>query len=160
MTDLQKQKLTEMRESGSTYADISAALSLPIGTIKSYFSRNSASKSLTPAPDIPHDKPEIPSGGCKRCGRPLINTPGHRQKTFCSSVCQRKYWQEHRDPMQHSSFITTTCPNCGKRFSDYAGHKRKYCSHSCYITHRYGGASYEPKRIDLSCHDETVSENG
>ena len=41
MTDLQKQQIAEMRESGSTYADIAAALSLPIGTIKSYFSRKS-----------------------------------------------------------------------------------------------------------------------
>lgn len=157
MTDLQKQQINEMRVNGSSYADISAALSLPIGTIKAYISRKPAVKAVDPV--VPHDMPEMPTGCCKRCGHPLINTPGHRQKTFCSSVCQKKYWQEHKEMLRHSSFITTTCPNCGKTFSDYAGHKRKYCSHACYITHRYGGVSYESERTDLSCDDEAVSKN-
>ena len=136
MTDLQKQKLTEMRKSGSTYADISAALFLPIGTIKAYFSRNPVRKTVSP--DIPDDITETPTSGCKRCGQSLINTPGHRQKIFCSTSCQRKYWQEHKEMLHHDSFVTITCPVCGKRFSDYAGHHRKYCSHSCYIADRYG----------------------
>ena len=160
MTDLQKQQIAEMRESGNTYADISAALSLPVGTIKAYFSRNPTSKTVSPVPDIPHDLPKTPKDNCcKCCGKPLVNTPGHRQKTFCSAVCQRKFWWEHRDLMRHPSFVATTCPVCGRVFSDYAGHKRKYCSHACYISHRYGGASYEPERIDLSCDNEAVSEN-
>ncbi len=157
MTDLQKQQITEMRENGSTYADIAAALSLPIGTIKSYFSRNPSSKAL--APDIPHDMQEISSGCCKRCGQLLVNTPGHRQKTFCSSECQRLYWREHPELMNHTAIIQKRCSSCGKVFSDYAGHKRKYCSHACYITHRYGGVSYESERTDLSCDDEAVSKN-
>lgn len=162
MTDLQKQKVTEMRESGCTYADISAALSLPIGTIKAYFSRNPTSKTVSPALDIPHEISEKPMDNCcKYCGEPLVNTPGHRQKTFCSAVCQRKFWQEHRDLMRHPSFVVTTCPACGHIFSDYAGHKRKYCSHTCYIEARYRkGDANETERNNLSCHDETFPENG
>lgn len=158
MTDLQKQQIAEMRESGSTYADIAAALSLPIGTIKSYFSRNPASKTVTPVilPDIP----EMPTGCCKRCGQPLNNTPGHRQKTFCSSECQRLYWREHPELMNHTAIIQKRCPSCGKEFSDYRGHSRKYCSHACYIEYRYRREdTHESERNNVPCHNEAVSEN-
>ena len=106
------------------------------------------------------NKIEDHAGFCKYCGAKLINTPGHRQKSFCSAICQRDFWREHRDLMRHPSFVTTTCPVCGCIFSDYKGHHRKYCSHACYITDRYGkGESNEPERIDLPCDDEAVSEN-
>jgi hypothetical protein len=29
------------------------------------------------------------------------------------------------------------CPACGKPFTYYTAHQRKYCSHACYIQHRY-----------------------
>ena len=156
MTDLQKQQITQMRKQGRTYSEISDSLSIAVGTIKAFCSRKVPKVPVVPAPV---GQPKTTEGGCKRCGQPLINTPGHRQKTFCSSVCQRKYWQEHKELLRHGSFVTITCPACGKQFSDYAGHKRKYCSHSCYITHRYGGALYEPERKDLSFDDEAVSKN-
>lgn len=155
MTDLQKQQITQMREQGRTYSEISESLSIAVGTIKAFCSRKAPKASAVPVPVV---QATITEGRCKRCGQPLINTPGHRQKTFCSSSCQRKYWQEHKELLRHDSFVTITCPACGKQFSDYAGHRRKYCSHSCYITHRYGGASYEPKRNNLSGDDETVSK--
>lgn len=155
MTDLQKQQITQMRKQGRTYSEISDSLSIAVGTIKAFCSRK-VPKAPAFAPVVQATTTE---GYCKRCGQPLINTPGHRQKTFCSSVCQRKYWQENKEMLRHDSFVTITCPACGKQFSDYAGHHRKYCSHSCYITHRYGGASYETERNDLSCDDEAVSKN-
>ena len=155
MTDLQKQQITQMRKQGRTYSEISDSLSIAVGTIKAFCSRKvPKAPALAPVVQAPTTE-----GYCKRCGQPLINTPGHRQKTFCSSACQRKYWQENKEMLRHDSFVTITCPACGKQFSDYAGHHRKYCSHSCYITHRYGGASYETERNDLSCDDEAVSKN-
>lgn len=152
MTDLQKHQITEMRENGIGYGQIAITLQVPESAVKSYCRRH-----VNAAPN--QNKPIQAVNRCKYCGEELINTPGHRQKTFCSTVCQRKFWWEHRDLMRHPSFVATTCPACGQTFSDYAGHKRKYCSHACYISHRYGGASHEPERNNVSCHDEAVSKN-
>lgn len=137
MTDLQKQQITQMRVQGKKYAEISDSLGIALGTIKAFCSRKLPKTADIPDPVITI---QITEGNCKRCGRPLINTSGHRQKTFCSPSCQRKYWQEHKELLQHSSLVTITCPTCGKQFSDYAGHRRKYCSHACYISSRYGKA--------------------
>ncbi len=150
MTEQQKEKITEMRRNGIGYGQIAVTLQVPESAVKSYCRRHLKSKQVS----------EHSADHCMRCGKQLINTPGHRQKSFCSVSCQQKYWQEHRDLMQHPSYVTITCPACGHSFSDYAGHKRKYCSHACYINDRYGrNAVYETKRNDLSHHNEAVSEN-
>lgn len=171
MTEIQKQQIIALRTKGLVFAEIANQMNLSINSVKSYCRRNEivpdATASIVSEPEhideatagsLPESACESRST-CKLCGETLVNTPGHRQKTFCSAFCQRKYWRGHRGLMRHPSFITTTCPNCGQTFSDYAGHKRKYCSHACYISHRYGGASYEPERIDLSCDNEAVSKN-
>ena len=36
----------------------------------------------------------------------------------------------------HYHFI---CRGCGKKFTSYSNKSRKYCSHECYIKHRFGG---------------------
>lgn len=93
MTDLQKQQITQMRVQGKKYAEISDSLGIALGTIKAFCSRKLPKTADVPESVIPI---QITEGNCKRCGRPLINTSGHRQKTFCSPSCQRKYWQEHK----------------------------------------------------------------
>ena len=137
MTEAQKQQITEMRKNGKTYADISESLNLPAGTVKSFCSRNALHPEILS--DMPAEIQEsvISETGCKCCGKPLINTHGHRQKTFCSLSCRKKYWQEHKNLMQHPSLVTLTCPECGDIFADYPSHHRKYCSHACYIISRY-----------------------
>jgi len=79
------------------------------------------------------------------------------KKPVVCPVCGERIPEEKLVTLPDGGYAFT-CPACGKQFSDYAGHRRKYCSHSCYITHRYGGVSYEPKRNDLSGDDETVSK--
>ena len=39
----------------------------------------------------------------------------------------------------HSPEITyiITCKQCGKKFTSYGNRNRKYCSHKCYIYHRF-----------------------
>ncbi len=165
MTDLQKQQIIEMRTEGKTYADISEILCLPIGTVKAFCSRNAPKNEPLPIASSETEQiqvmiPEDATIGCKRCGQPLVNTPGHRPKTFCSPACQRQYRQEHNELIQHYAVITITCPVCGKAFSDYRSHNRKYCSHSCYIKHRYGKDDvHETERNNLSCDNEAVPED-
>ena len=149
MTEQQKKQITELRKNGMSYNTIADAVSLSLGTVKAFCSRHA----------IEH-RPDSKPTGCKRCGDEIINTPGHRQRIFCSAECQRLYWREHPELMNHTAIIQKRCPACGKEFSDYRDHSRKYCSHACYITDRYGkGESNEPERIDLPCDDEAVSEN-
>lgn len=154
MTDLQKQQITEMRESGIGYGQIAITLQISESAVKSFCRRHLNVKQPLVITETLH------ADCCKRCGEKLINTPGHRQKTFCSSSCQQKYWWKNRALMQHPSFVTNTCPVCGQIFSDYAGHKRKYCSHACYITDRYRkGETDETDRNNLSCHHEAIPKN-
>ena len=171
MTEIQKQQITALRTKGLVFAEIANQMNLSINSVKSYCRRNEIVPDITATivsepehidettADVLSESACESRTTCKLCGETLVNTPCHRQKTFCSTVCQRKFWWEHRDLMRHPSFVATTCPACGQTFSDYAGHKRKYCSHACYIIHRYGGASHEPERNNVYCHDEAVSEN-
>ena len=134
MTEAQKQQIMELREKGFVFADIAKELGISVNSVKSFYRRHTC----TAPAETPHSE-----NLCKQCGAELVNTPGHRQKIFCSPVCRQKYWLEHGEQMQHNSLVTINCPVCGRAFSDYKGHHRKYCSHACYISHRYGGAAYE-----------------
>lgn len=125
MTEIQKQQIQSMRSNGLVFADIANKLHLSVNSVKSYCRRNAIQKQ------------DVTSALCKHCGAVLINTPGHRQKIFCSAACQQKYWWENRNLMQHHALISVTCPACGKSFTAYKGHHRKYCSHTCYIADRY-----------------------
>ena len=80
MTDLQKEKITELRKNGESISSIAEKMNLSVNSVKSFCRR----KDVSPMKD-----------GCKRCGQPLVNTPGHRQKTFCSASCRQKYWREN-----------------------------------------------------------------
>lgn len=123
MTEKQKTKIITMRKNGSTYSDIAAQLNLSVGTVKSFCSRNSTISLQS---------------RCKYCGNELNNTPGHRQKSYCSDRCRQRYWQEHSQHRGGSAIELCVCPVCGKSFFDYRKHHRKYCSHACYIADRYG----------------------
>ncbi len=150
-----------MRAEGCAYSMISKEIGVSINTVKAHINRKakkepqievvrktsastvmlrisdsrSAAYSTTPQlrpTNIPDDI------YCKCCGAPLVNTPGHRQKTFCSKSCQERYWREHRNITLCASLVSCTCLGCGKEILDYKGHHRKYCSHQCYIRVRYG----------------------
>lgn len=95
MTDLQKEKITELRKNGESISSIAEKMNLSVNSVKSFCRR----KTVTPV-----------KNGCKRCGAELVNTPGHRQKTFCSAICRQKYWQENSGLINHISFVTLTCP--------------------------------------------------
>lgn len=128
MTDNQKMIIREMRAKGCVYAEIASALHLSVNSVKSLCRRNQI---------LPIEKQSESRPVCKHCGAELFNTPGHRQKTFCSAACRQQYWRTHADLMRHKAVRTMICPICGKSFTDYTAHHRKYCSHACYIQHRY-----------------------
>ena len=135
MTESEKQQIAQMRKNGVSYSMIASSLSLPIGTVKAFCSRNPLEKiAALPVQPAVSEEPAIM---CEQCGSALKNTPGHRQKKFCSATCRQRYWRSHIDCKKQSSVVRYTCAQCGKAFSDHRGHQRKYCSHICYIAARY-----------------------
>lgn len=136
MTDIQKKQITEMRTNGMIFASIASELRLSINSVKSFCRRNHIMPMIKSKCEM-KSSPIPQYERCKHCGKKLVNTPGHRQKTFCSRSCQQLYWREHPELMNHTAIIQKRCPACGKEFSDYRGHSRKYCSHACYIEYRY-----------------------
>lgn len=143
MTEIQKIQIQEMRSKGLKFADIASKLNLSINSVKSFCRRENIMPAKKNEAQTISASSTIRHSSCKHCGAELVNTQGHRQKIFCSAACQQLYWRAHPDLMKHRAVVTRKCPACGKAFSDYKGHNRKYCSHACYINYRYGGTARE-----------------
>lgn len=135
MTDKQKNQIAEYREQGMSYTEISKKMVLSINSIKTYCKRHGlggvkAYEADGPAVIIP----------CQHCGAPVKQNPGRKQKRFCSDKCRNLWWNSHMDLVQKKANYECTCIRCGKKFTSYGNKERKYCSHSCYIEDRFGGA--------------------
>ena len=121
MTNEQKNIIRKMRIQNETYAAISDAVGIPIGTIKSYCHRHN------------------PTGQtantivCKNCGADIKNKPKAKPRLFCCNQCRQKWWNAHRASRQSEKLQSCTCAICGKEFVDYIGANRKYCSQTCYM---------------------------
>ena len=130
MTEEQKSEIMLLRRQGIGYKRIAAFLEIPVETVKSYCRRN---------PEEDATQPIIPIGSeatflstCKHCGRPLQQTPGKRRREFCGSACRAAYWRAHPKKLQFQR-----CAGCGTLLP-MGNVSRKYCSHACYIQHRFG----------------------
>ncbi|MHB1154622.1 MAG: RNA polymerase subunit sigma-70 [Eubacteriales bacterium] len=125
MNKQQKDYIKRLRVEGNSYAQISAKVNLPVGSVKAYCSRN----------DI---KPVIDDNNslCNNCGKPLeqMNKP-HR---FCSDTCRLIWWGKNRDKRISNGAIHI-CKRCKVEYTTYDSNS-KYCSHACYITDRFGKA--------------------
>ncbi len=129
MTNLEKNKITELRKQGLGYRKISRIVGISENTVKSFCSRT---KNSDKGKDV-----------CKECGKPLIQTKGVKRKIFCSGQCRMKWWNNHKELLNRKKIREYICPCCGKTFSVYGNVKRKYCSYDCYIEDRFGGHSDE-----------------
>lgn len=135
MTDKQKNQIAEYREQGMSYTEISKKMDISINSIKTYCKRHGlggvkAYKVDEPAVIIP----------CEHCGKPVKQNPGRKKKRFCSDKCRNLWWNSHMDLVKKKANYECTCVHCGKQFTSYGNKERKYCSHSCYIEDRFGGA--------------------
>ena len=120
MTSEQKQSIHVLRAQGVTMPRIAADLAISVHTVKAFLQREQKNKEY-----------------CKHCHKPLVQTPGHRPKTFCDPTCRQAWWTAHGHMRQHNLLYHYTCAHCGQAF-DSPGKQRKYCSHPCYIAGRYG----------------------
>lgn len=128
MTDAQRNRIKELRSQGKTYKAVSEQTGIPVNTIKTYCNRHGL-----------NGRAVKPSSTCLYCGKPLVQTPGRRQKKFCNDTCRTRWWSHHRtEHKSQKGMHHLRCAYCGKEFTAYGDAKRKYCCHGCYIKDRFG----------------------
>ena len=135
MTDSTKTAIIKMRENGDSFSHIAKTLNIPESTVKSFYRRHNKNSAQ------PTTETSLSASYCENCGSPITQHPHRRHKRFCSDSCRLSWWNKHPDLINRSSANTYTCAHCGKSFTSYAD--RKYCSHECYISHRFGGVPDE-----------------
>ncbi len=128
--------IAELRRYGMGYKMIAEILGMKENTVKTFCHRNGLAKIGKINPDEVF--PGVVRKACKNCGQSFLQYPGHREKIFCCDACRFKWWNRHISRVKRQTMHDYICPTCGKKFSAYENQNRKYCSHKCYITARYG----------------------
>ncbi len=127
MTKEQKTLILYYREQHMTYRQIGEKLGLSPDTVKTFCRRNTPQEDRTETST---------SSQCRNCGAPVHPLPGRRERLFCSPACRTAYWRKHnllgKDPRY--------CAGCGALLTGGSA-SRKYCSHACYIRHRFGSSA-------------------
>ena len=127
MTKEQKTLILHYREQHMTYRQIGEKLGLSPDTVKTFCRRNTPQEDRTEASALSQ---------CRNCGAPVHPLPGRRERLFCSPACRTAYWRKHnllgKDPRY--------CAGCGALLTG-GSTSRKYCSHACYIRHRFGSSA-------------------
>lgn len=142
MNAQQKTEIASLRSQGLGYTKIAQALGLSKNTVKSYCHRNSiASGSASTAETS--EPLETVASFCECCGKEIKQILGHKKRMFCSDACRNKWWNSHLDLVKRKAIYKYKCPSCGREFEVYGNSHRKYCSHACYINHRFGGGQHD-----------------
>lgn len=118
MTELEEKRIWDLRSKGKGYKAISIELNLPIGTIKSYCTRNN-----------------VGSSKCRCCGESIIQAPGRKQKKFCSERCKTKWWNRNRKIIKHRFIKPKICEHCGSSFLPIKRPTQRFCCRECYLIH-------------------------
>ena len=139
MNELQKEKIIQLRMSGVSYSKIAGALGISINTIKSFCRRNNLGSNIV----VTKMDCDVAKVFCKECGKELDLVVGKKPLKFCNAQCRVKWWNAHPEKVNKKAIYSYDCSNCAKPFTAYGNSKRKYCSHTCYISHRFGGEAGE-----------------
>ena len=123
MTKEETQRVDALRRKGMGYGAIASELALSVNTEKSYCRRHA-----------------LPDGtACEECGAPIVQVAGRKRKRFCSDACRNAWWNAHLGLVNRKAVRTVIGAGCGQPFEAYGRAPRKYCSHACYVAHRFGG---------------------
>lgn len=140
MTKDEKSRVVELRRKGMGYIKIAQAIGVSENTVKTFCRRNGLTGTTVDVQDVPEDL-GIAQKPCLCCGKMVAQYPGRKEKKYCSDDCRTKWWNSHIGEVKRKAMHDYTCPTCGKTFSAYGKRHRKYCSHECYITDRFGGVA-------------------
>ena len=139
MDEFQKEQIRNLRREGVSYAEIAKQVNVSRDAVISFCRRNGLQEIKKPVPVVKTNAADV----CRECGKPLVQVDGMKRRGFCSKECRVKWWKEHPERLNQKAVYQYTCPHCGKPFSAYGNSKRKYCSHACYISDRFGGGANE-----------------
>lgn len=128
MTLEQQERIRQLRAAGEGYKKIGTLLNISVNTVKSFCRRDNGANTT----ETVEEKDAEPIPLCPRCHKPVAQISGHRKRIFCSSACRVAFWRMQAQPIN-----IRTCPGCGRPLFGN-DHRRKYCSHDCYIAHRFG----------------------
>ena len=137
MTTSEKSAVLALREEGHSIPQIAEELNLPLNTVKSFIFR-----SCRPNPEreeetvAPPTSPDRVVRSCLFCGQPVTQPPHRKEKKLCSAACRSHWWNQNAAQSQGKSLRLRKCAYCGETFRAYG--QRKYCSHGCYISARFG----------------------
>ncbi len=130
MTDVQKERITFLRNKGFGYTTIANDMGISKETVKSFCRRNGLAGTM--AQDKIADK-------CRECGKELKQKKGIKRRVFCCKECRVKWWHRHPEKINRRAVYSFVCAYCGKSFTAYGNRHRKYCCHECYISDRFKG---------------------
>ena len=133
MTRREQEAIMNFRTNGRSYQEIADVLGLRKEAVRSYCRTHG----IAPADYVNSHQDKL----CPVCGRRIEKSNGRgRKRRFCSDECRCIWWKGHSRNLGHdiSAIRVYRCMNCGKAFRGYEKAKRKYCSHECYIEHRFG----------------------
>lgn len=136
MKDCEKKTIKELWMRGFGSTRISKVLGISVNTVKSYCRRHGYSGDRQQVPKTETNN-ENAKARCKYCGISFFQKNGTKKKCFCSDKCRMAWWNSHQDLVKRKAVYIFVCKNCGKEFQAYGNKQRKYCSHQCYIRHRY-----------------------
>ena len=128
MTELEKQRIFEMREAGKSYGVIAQELGQTLTNIRAYCRRHNLGGIRASSEATRAARREC----CENCYKPVKQNPGRKHKRFCSDACRMQWWSNHRDRVKHKTVRTFFCQNCGISFETYGLSHRSYCSTKCY----------------------------
>lgn len=77
MSKADRKEIERMRMDGYGPTHIANELGLSVNTVKSHIRRHPSLKNAV---------------YCLQCGRAVSQTPGRKQKRFCSNTCRSRYW--------------------------------------------------------------------
>lgn len=136
LTYKQEKQIRLLRECNLGYRVIAAQLSLSRDTVRNFCTAHHLSRVC---------------GGCGNQGchqlqilwRGACSAARGRKRKFCSDACCRKWWSNNPQAIRQNpeALYEATCLNCGKAFTAYGNNHRRYCSHACYIQHRFGSCA-------------------
>ena len=145
MTQEQKILILHYREQHMTYRQIGEKLGLSPDTVKTFCRRKRAQSERTE---------ESVQAQCRNCGAPVHPLPGRRERLFCCPACRTAYWRKHnllgKDPRY--------CAGCGALLTGGSA-SRKYCSHACYIRHRFGSTASPSGESKKATHSSRLEAN-
>ena len=139
MDGFQKEQIRNLRGEGLSYAEIARQVNVSRDAVISFCRRNGLQEIKKPRTAVKTAVGDV----CRECEKPLVQVVGMKRRVFCSKECRVKWWKEHPERLNQKAVYQYTCPHCGKSFSAYGNSKRKYCSHACYISDRFGGGADE-----------------